>query len=278
MLPSRRPGRPRCASCRLAPGEHPVCRLPGRGARLPRLPHARPAHRAHRRVVVHTEVPALAAACLRQPGGERGGRHRAPHRRARRLRLLGGVATDWQPLPYEPEAVAFGGPTGMALAHELFHTDSVGVLEYLRLAADGSDKMLDANATSLLAMTLMMRAAGLEFGEQGDVWGQVEARRPLADDVTPDQVSGMVGTMRHLLLIEAGPLLTDGPLAPVHAWIEGLEHSGRALAEAASDGRLTLGVRGILARHVLFHWNRMGFTTRQQSIWARAAREAALGR
>ncbi|MFE1768214.1 thiopeptide-type bacteriocin biosynthesis protein [Streptomyces angustmyceticus] len=189
-----------------------------------------------------------------------------------------GVATEWQPLPYEPETVAFGGPTGMALAHELFHTDSVGVLEYLRLAADGSDKMLDAKATSLLAMTLMMRAAGLEFGEQGDVWGQVEARRPLADDVTPDQVSGMVGTMRHLLLIEAGPLLTDGPLTPVRAWIEGLERSGRALAEAAGAGRLALGVRGILARHVFFHWNRMGFTTRQQSIWSRAAREAVLGR
>lgn len=42
-------------------------------------------------------------------------------------------------------------------------------------------------------------------------------------------------------------------------------------------GDLNLGVRGILARHILFHWNRMGFTTRQQAIWVRAAGETILG-
>ncbi|MEW2438910.1 hypothetical protein AB0952_33010 [Streptomyces caniferus] len=152
-----------------------------------------------------------------------------------------------------------------------------GAFDLGAVAADGSGKMPDAKATSLLAMTLMMRAAGLEFGEQGDVWGQAEAHGPLADDVTPDQGSGMVSTMRRLLLIGAGSLLTDGPLMPVRTWIEGLEHNGRALAEAASDGRLTLGVRGILARYIFFHWNRMGFTPRQQSIWSRVAREAVLG-
>ncbi|UQA95714.1 thiopeptide-type bacteriocin biosynthesis protein [Streptomyces halobius] len=189
-----------------------------------------------------------------------------------------GVAKDWRPSPYEPEVVAFGGTDGMALAHELFHTDSVGVLEYLRLATDGHDGMFDAKATSLLAMTLLMRAAGLEFGEQGDVWGQVEERRPLADDVSPNQVSGMVNTLRRLLLIDASPLLADGPLTPVKNWIQTLERNGQALADAADDGRLNLGLRGILARHVFFHWNRMGFTIRQQSIWSRAAREAVLGR
>ena len=60
-------------------------------------------------------------------------------------------------------------------------------------------------------------------------------------------------------------------------WIEGLEHGGKALADAADSGNIGLGKRGILARHVLFHWNRMGFTLRQQAIWSRAARETALG-
>ncbi|MEW9516279.1 hypothetical protein [Streptomyces tubercidicus] len=45
-------------------------------------------------------------------------------------------------------------------------------IAHLTEALDGSEKMLDAKATSLLATTLMMRAADLEFGEQGDVWGQ----------------------------------------------------------------------------------------------------------
>lgn len=37
------------------------------------------------------------------------------------------------------------------------------------------------------------------------------------------------------------------------------------------------GLRGILARPILFHWNQMGFTTRQQAIYSRAAREMILG-
>ncbi|MCH0566938.1 thiopeptide-type bacteriocin biosynthesis protein [Streptomyces sp. MUM 2J] len=188
-----------------------------------------------------------------------------------------GVTTDWASTRYEPETIAFGGPAGMALAHTLFHTDSMGVLDYLHAAADGQPKKLDAKATSLLAMTLMMRAAGLEFGEQGDVWGRVEQRRPLAEDVPPERVSTMVEPLRRLLLSDARPLLDGGDLASIRPWAEGLERDGRALADAAESGTLSLGKRGILARHVIFHWNRMGFALRQQSIWSRAAREAVLG-
>lgn len=54
-------------------------------------------------------------------------------------------------------------------------------------------------------------------------------------------------------------------------------HGGRALAGAARTGNLRLGLRGILARHILFHWNRMGLTTRQQDIYSVAARETILG-
>ncbi|MER5210942.1 thiopeptide-type bacteriocin biosynthesis protein [Streptomyces sp. NPDC002838] len=187
-----------------------------------------------------------------------------------------GVTTNWTSMPYEPETVAFGGPAGMALAHTLFHTDSAGVINYLHAAANGRLKALDSKATSLLVMTLMMRAAGLEFGEQGDVWGRVEQRRPLAEDVPPEQVSTMVEPLRRLLLSDARPLLNGGDLAPMRSWVEGLERGGRALADAAGSGTLSLGKRGILARHVIFHWNRMGFALRQQSIWSRAAREAVL--
>jgi thiopeptide-type bacteriocin biosynthesis protein len=188
-----------------------------------------------------------------------------------------GVVTDWRPGLYEPETVAFGGPVGMTLAHELFHSDSVGVLDLLRRAADGCHKLLDAKSTSLLAMTVLMRAARLEFGEQGDVWARVEERRPLPDDLSLEGVRTMIEPLLRLLLTDIGPLMTDAPLAPVRPWLEGLERCGRTLADAASEGTLALGIRGVLARHVLFHWNRMGFTTRQQAIWARAAREAILG-
>lgn len=188
-----------------------------------------------------------------------------------------GVVKDWRPSLYEPETLAFGGLDGMTIAHSVFHTDSVGVLDYQQNAADGVTG-LDAKATSLLVTALFLRAGGLEWGEQGDVWGKVEARRPLPEDVPLGKVSALADSMRQLLLRDAGPALADGPLTPLRSWVTGMEHGGRALAGAACDGRLGLGLRGILARHVLFHWNRMGFNVRQQAIWARAAREAVLDR
>jgi Flp pilus assembly protein CpaB len=60
--------------------------------------------------------------------------------------------------------------------------------------------------------------------------------------------------------------------------VAGLEEGAGALTDAAQAGRLTLGLRSVLARHITFHWNRMGFSAGQQAIWSRAAREALLGR
>ncbi|MFF7845390.1 thiopeptide-type bacteriocin biosynthesis protein [Streptomyces ossamyceticus] len=191
--------------------------------------------------------------------------------------LSWGVAKGWWSSLYEPETIAFGGTEGLMLGHTLFHTDSVGVLHYHQHAAEGTGGLLGAKETSLLVTALFLRAAGLEWGEQGDVWGQIEARRPLPEDVSPDQVSRMADTLRRLLTLDAGPTLTDGPLVPLGNWVTGMERGGRTLADAARAGSLQLGLRGILARHVLFHWNRMGFTTRQQAIWARAARETVFG-
>lgn len=75
-------------------------------------------------------------------------------------------------------------------------------------------------------------------------------------------------------LAEAVELYRSGGRSALDA---GMQTSGRTLADAGQEGRLTLGTRAILARHILFHWNRLGFTTQQQAMWARAAREAMLG-
>lgn len=160
-----------------------------------------------------------------------------------------GAVRRWCSPVYEPETVAFGGPDGMRIGHALFHADSVGVLGYLQHTADGAEGLLDAKATSFLVVTLFLRAAGLEWGEQGDVWGRVEAGRPLPGAVPADRVGGMASTLRRLLAIDARPALRDGPLAPLRTWVAGMEHGGRALADAAREGRLRLGLRGILARH-----------------------------
>ncbi|SOD67686.1 hypothetical protein SAMN06297387_1337 [Streptomyces zhaozhouensis] len=51
----------------------------------------------------------------------------------------------------------------MKLAHALFHADSLGVLDYHRGAVP-----LRPTETSLVVATALLRAAGLEWGEQGD--------------------------------------------------------------------------------------------------------------
>ena len=188
-----------------------------------------------------------------------------------------GVISAWQPSPYEPETLAFGGITGMAIAHDLFHTDSVGVLDYYRHHANGSGKLPDPKVTSLLVTACILRAAGLEWGEQGDVWGRIEALRVLPGDVPPSQITGMAPTMRKLLMLDLGEVVHHGALAPVRTWITGMERGAHRLAQAAERGQLHLGLRHILARLLLFHFNRMGHSSRQQAIWARAAREAILG-
>lgn len=188
------------------------------------------------------------------------------------------AVTGWRPSLYEPETVAFGGTGGMTIAHHLFHTDSIGVLDYYQDASDSTGRLPDAKTTSLLITALLLRAAGLEWGEQGDVWGQVEARRPLPDTVSTSQISSMVPTLQRLFMTDPGPALRHGRLMSLRPWAVGMERGGQTFAVAASEGRLSLGLRSILARNVLFHWNRMGFTSRQQAIWARAAREATLGR
>ena len=55
-----------------------------------------------------------------------------------------GVVKHWWPSPYEPETIAFGGPTCLDIAHNVFHADSVGVLEYLYRAGPADRGLLDA--------------------------------------------------------------------------------------------------------------------------------------
>ncbi|PNG93441.1 thiopeptide-type bacteriocin biosynthesis protein [Streptomyces malaysiensis] len=189
-----------------------------------------------------------------------------------------GLAKRWWPSPYEPEIAAFGGPDGMKIAHDVFHTDSAGVLDYLHYAKAASCGLLDAKTTSFLIISMFLRAARQEWGEQGDVWALVEANRPLPDGVPMEQVTAMTPELQKLLAANPAPaFVPGGPLAPLAKWVTGLQQAGRAIADAGHAGRLRLGTRAILARHILFHWNRMGFTTRQQAIWARAARETILG-
>ncbi|GAA1029137.1 MULTISPECIES: thiopeptide-type bacteriocin biosynthesis protein [Amycolatopsis] len=187
-----------------------------------------------------------------------------------------GRISRWWPGIYEAETAAFGGEEGMATAHGLFCEDSRAIM---RLVRDG-DVGLGRRELSLLLCNTLMRAAGLEWYEQGDTWDRVAHERPLPEGVPVAKVTTMASDLKQLMVADTtpdGPLLgADGPLASATPWANAFRQAGRELGEAARTGTLSRGLRDVLSYAVIFHWNRLGLPARTQSILAWAARTAIL--
>ncbi|MFJ8980455.1 thiopeptide-type bacteriocin biosynthesis protein [Streptomyces sp. NPDC102282] len=181
----------------------------------------------------------------------------------------------WWPGIYEPESAAFGGSVSMTAAHALFVTDS---REAPQLRQRG-DLAVGPRELSVLLCTIMMRAAGLEWYEQGDVWHHVitEEHRSAVSDVPPDRLEARAHEIRPLLFADSDVLLRPGGLLePVAEWAAAFRTTGQELRRAVQAGTLDRGLRHVLSYHVLFHWNRLGLSIRGQSTLAWAARAAIL--
>jgi thiopeptide-type bacteriocin biosynthesis protein len=180
--------------------------------------------------------------------------------------LTNGVC--WTRDIYEPEIHAFGGPASMDVAHALFHADSRRLLSIL-----SGDGLADRRERSLLLCTELMRAAGLDINEQGDVWARVAEQRSGLAEVPPDpQVwASFTSDVRHLLLGHARADLIGGD------WLTSFQGAGRSLRTLRENGKLTRGIRAVIALHVIFHWNRLGLRATTQATLARAAQEAVFG-
>ncbi|EOT04750.1 thiopeptide-type bacteriocin biosynthesis protein [Streptomyces noursei] len=182
----------------------------------------------------------------------------------------------WWPGIYEPETAAFGGALGIDTAHELFVVDS---REILRLP-DRPDGALGRRELSVLLCSAMMRGAGLEWYEAGDVWDRVisDEGRSAAEQIPEERRLQLVQQLRTLLQASTAPagpnLAADGPLRPVATWVSAFRDTGAALGAAAHAARLERGLRHVLALHVIFHWNRIGLSHRTQSALAWSARQA----
>lgn len=170
----------------------------------------------------------------------------------------------WTDDIYEPEVHAFGGPASMNAAHALFHRDSRHLLTFL------GNSPADRRERSLVLCTALMRTAGLDFNEQGDVWARVAEQRSGHADVPPDsQVwACFTSDVRHLLLGDARADLIGGD------WLTAFEEAGTTLRTLRENGKLTRGIRAVISLHVIFHWNRLGLTATTQATLARAAKEA----
>ncbi|MEU5553379.1 thiopeptide-type bacteriocin biosynthesis protein [Micromonospora sp. NPDC047793] len=189
--------------------------------------------------------------------------HHWPEDPSHRL-LTDGVV--WTSDTYEPETHAFGGLDAMDAAHTLFHHDSHHLLTYLH------GHPTDRRERSLILCTALMRAAGLDLNEQGDVWARVAQRRAdhLSQRPAPDLDRWRAFTEKvHYLLL--------GSTRAPNSWHTGFESTGTTLRGLRDTGRLTRGLRAVIVEHLIFHWNRIGIPAAAQATLAQAATEALFG-
>jgi thiopeptide-type bacteriocin biosynthesis protein len=182
-----------------------------------------------------------------------------------------GVIMSWSPALYEPETAAFGGNTGMDIAHDLFCADTNGILAYLRR----DDPPLGRREISVLLISAMLSAAGLDWHEHGDVFARVAAMRPEPTSGTAEQTAQLAGQLRTLLAVPAAEVFS-GDASTAARWHTGFTDAGHRLADASSSGTLSRGLRAVLAHDIIFHWNRLGLRSETQAILARAAMSAYL--
>ncbi|MFE4514281.1 thiopeptide-type bacteriocin biosynthesis protein [Kitasatospora sp. NPDC056783] len=186
-----------------------------------------------------------------------------------RLQHEGRIAS-WSPGIYEPETEALGGPLGVDAAHVLFHSDSRAIL-----AEDhrSNTRHVGRRELSVLLCSTMLRAAGQEWTEQGDVWARVVAMRPAAAEPS----SPVADKIR--VLLSADTLAMSVPGQVLHAEsdrVHAFARAGRELADLALRGSLTRGLRAVLAHMIAFHGNRAAIPTPHQAALARAARDHIL--
>ncbi|MGC3862312.1 methyltransferase, FxLD system [Micromonospora chersina] len=179
---------------------------------------------------------------------------------------------NWTRSIYEPETLAFGGSAGMHVAHDLFHQDSRQLLLGPGLAEPAA---LGRRELAILVSSVLMRSAGLDWYEQGDVWAKVADLRPAPTLPAGSDATAALGrAMNQLMTADIRSLshpASDSPLAGYGAWLDAFETAGQALADLARHGSLRRGPRAIIAHHVIFHANRMGLSVRDQSALAALA-------
>ncbi|MFC9290764.1 thiopeptide-type bacteriocin biosynthesis protein, partial [Streptomyces sp. NPDC057052] len=129
------------------------------------------------------------------------------------------MITGWTGGIYEPETHAFGGPEGMQVAHDVFCADSPATL-----AETGTPGVRER---SVMLLSAMIREAGLDPFEAGDVYAQWAALRP---SVTPPQgpdLEKAVSAMRRLMNADAA--LRPDPEAGWAERVAAFEDAGRRL-------------------------------------------------
>ncbi|MGH3931837.1 MAG: thiopeptide-type bacteriocin biosynthesis protein, partial [Pseudonocardiaceae bacterium] len=128
--------------------------------------------------------------------------------------------------------------------------------------------------------TSLMRAAGQDRYEQGDIWAKVADHRPTENNAQPEQWQTFTAAMKRLITVDTSPetaLRTGGALGLVTDWLTAFEQAGKTLKTLSGEGLLTRGIRAVTAHHIIFHWNRIGLPYQTQANLALAAKEVIFG-
>jgi thiopeptide-type bacteriocin biosynthesis protein len=194
----------------------------------------------------------------------------------RALRRKGHI-DDVTEVVYEPEVHAFGGTEGMAVTHRLFHADSRNLLAQLA----GTERQwltLHRRETAVLLNAALLRAACLDWFEQGDVWARVASHRERPEALATGEADVLHASLRVLMSADT-TMVTDS--RPHHgitpAWVSVFSASGDELAKLAAAGLLHRGLRAVLAHHVIFAWNRHGLPHAVQARLSNAAAAVVFG-
>ncbi|OLT26886.1 methyltransferase, FxLD system [Nocardiopsis sp. CNR-923] len=163
---------------------------------------------------------------------------------------------------YEPETGTFGGQAGMRLAHTLFHADSRHLLTYLARNHTTQGGGLGRRELALLMGSVFLRGARLDTFEQADVWNKVTALRRLPEPFTNDE--HLLAPARTLMTLNPQAMADTSPHTTT--WAEEFTAAGAALADLATEGRLTRGLRAVCAHHLIFTFNRWGIAYRDQHV------------
>ncbi|MFF9128368.1 methyltransferase, FxLD system [Streptomyces sp. NPDC014889] len=163
------------------------------------------------------------------------------------------------------ETEAFGGPEGMDVAHDVFCADSRAAL-----AETGNP---GTRERSVMLLSAVIREAGLDPFEAGDVWARLAALRPPVTPPDGPALERSVSSMRRLMNADAArrPDAEAGWAERVPAF----EDAGRRLRRLAADGRLIRGLRAVLAHHAIFAFNRAGVPAEAQAATAWLGRHVA---
>ena len=209
------------------------------------------------------------------PTGDPPTAHRHLYARLAELQQQGHI-TRAVTVVYEPETHAFGGPEAMTSAHRLWHLDSRHLLGYLA-ATMREPAVRRRHELAILLASTMLRGAGLDWYEQGDVWARVAAHRDPPDNLGADQRRTLLAQVGRLMSVDTNALVDSGPLANTPGWTAAYETAGRELAHLNAEARLRRGLRDVLAHQVIFAANRLGVRAITQAALANTATAVVFG-